>query len=127
MAHEPYFTAHSLCATHHGPCTVDPLGPFWPQSNEATRGQAGSPDPRFWPNPQTIKGPGPKNPKMTIHFYRPSILNSWSMETNGGHQFTCSRVSLQDKGNPPPNHGPQATGTMNGAYMVLYTIMHHFS
>ncbi|MBW0560879.1 hypothetical protein O181_100594 [Austropuccinia psidii MF-1] len=41
----------------HGLQSVGPLGPFWPKSNEAKRGQVGPPEPVLAPNTKRPSGP----------------------------------------------------------------------
>ncbi|MBW0550563.1 hypothetical protein O181_090278 [Austropuccinia psidii MF-1] len=38
-----------------------------------------------------------------------------------------TRNLLSRQGKPFPNHGPRPSGTLYGAYVVLYIIMSHFS
>ncbi|MBW0520044.1 hypothetical protein O181_059759 [Austropuccinia psidii MF-1] len=110
------------------PCTMGPLGPFWPKSNEAKRGQGGQPptlkamwDPNHkwahlgqcWPSispvPQmAIRTPGPKL----------AIFNPWPLEITRDHQIKLKKVSPSFRGKTSLHQFSLYHGFSNGAYMV---------
>ncbi|MBW0519600.1 hypothetical protein O181_059315 [Austropuccinia psidii MF-1] len=87
----------------------------------------------MWVSKPQVRPPDPnlaqniQCPTMAINGHRPSRFQSWPLAPTKAHNFNSSSVSSQEKGNPPPDCGSWAAGTSNGTYMVLYTIMHHFS
>ncbi|MBW0508497.1 hypothetical protein O181_048212 [Austropuccinia psidii MF-1] len=50
----------------------------------------------------------------------------WPLETTRGHQTSSASIPLNLRGVLPFLRAPRTQGCRSGAYMVLYTIMHHF-
>ncbi|MBW0529822.1 hypothetical protein O181_069537 [Austropuccinia psidii MF-1] len=100
------------------------LGPFWPNFNESQRGQGEqslSPKPQVGP-PEPIYGPK----KALGPLWPPSL----SMASGNRQRPPEAQIhsSPQLKGKILPFlHAPHTQGYRDGAYMVLYTIMHHFA
>ncbi|MBW0590066.1 hypothetical protein O181_129781 [Austropuccinia psidii MF-1] len=106
MAHGPRFV-------DHGPQFMQPLGPFWPKSNEANRGQAGRPPASkarwvpnhkwanlslFWPQYQQSQN-GQKKPGPKIGHFKPLGFGNNQRPQD---QVQKSFPSIQGNNSPSP-------------------------
>ncbi|MBW0523666.1 hypothetical protein O181_063381 [Austropuccinia psidii MF-1] len=121
---------HCLYTAVHGPW--DQLGPFWPNSNEEKRckgGRPAAPNSR-WAHlslilaiiPEDQNGQKPQEPKtlkLAINDHVPQYSTHGLWQTPEATSLVQESFSL--------SYGPHTAGTRNGAYMVLYTNMDHFS
>ncbi|MBW0466919.1 hypothetical protein O181_006634 [Austropuccinia psidii MF-1] len=107
----------------HGMQSVGHLGPFWPNFNEAKRGQGGqslSFKPQVGP-PEPFFGPKKALGPLWTPF---SAMASGNPQRPPAAQI---HSSPQLKGKIFPFlHAPGTQGCRSGAYMVLSTLMHHF-
>ncbi|MBW0492084.1 hypothetical protein O181_031799 [Austropuccinia psidii MF-1] len=94
---------------------VGPLGPFWASSNDAKRGQGGSPSS---PKPQV----GPPEPVLAPKWLKTTsgpLFSPWPLEITRGHQLSSKERFPSVSGeefsflNTPPTQGSRS-----GAYMV---------
>ncbi|MBW0470380.1 hypothetical protein O181_010095 [Austropuccinia psidii MF-1] len=111
----------------------DLSGQFFLNSNGAKRGQGDGPaGPKLQvglPEPLLAKSlNGPKAPKIAINCGRPqgSIHGLWKSPEANSHLQYGVVPPISAKHFAPLNR-PKPVGTISGAYMVLYTILHHFS
>ncbi|MBW0583113.1 hypothetical protein O181_122828 [Austropuccinia psidii MF-1] len=120
----------------HGPRSVGHLGPFWPnpmRSKGAKGARQLGPKPQLGP-PEQFLATTSLDPKMTKNLMD-TILAINPVGPNFGHgppwplaatRSVQSVFSLSSRGFLPFLHTIRTQGCRHGAYMVLYTIMHHF-
>ncbi|MBW0462168.1 hypothetical protein O181_001883 [Austropuccinia psidii MF-1] len=117
---------------------MGPLGPLWPKSNEAKRGQRGNPPApkaiwvpthkcanlsQFWPQISTIpkwpeSTPGPKLAKN----HKLVTFNPWTLESTRGHQLSSNKASPQFRGRPLLH---QCTPYQRIQAWCIYGIIYH--
>ncbi|MBW0560414.1 hypothetical protein O181_100129 [Austropuccinia psidii MF-1] len=96
--------------------------PLAPQARCVPKPQVGPPEPVFDHGPQSTKFGQELKGTSVAHF------QPWPLLTPRGHQLSSNSLF-------PPNqgedfsflHAPHTQGCRSGAYIVLYTIMHHFA
>ncbi|MBW0509865.1 hypothetical protein O181_049580 [Austropuccinia psidii MF-1] len=120
---------------NHGPRSMGQLGPFWPNTiiqKGDKGGKPTTPKGQVCPKPQL----GPPEPNLAIKHHRTqfgpgSPWTTFQLMAPGNHQRPPDQLSsilpLTLRGILPFLHAPHTQGCRSGAYMVLYTIMHHFS
>ncbi|MBW0567722.1 hypothetical protein O181_107437 [Austropuccinia psidii MF-1] len=100
------------------------------------KGEPSSPQGHVGPKPQL----GPPEPILTINsldtkmaiepvgpnFRHGPYFQPWPLETTRGHQTSSESIPLNLRGILPFLQAPRTQGCRSRAYMVLYTIMHHF-
>ncbi|MBW0476497.1 hypothetical protein O181_016212 [Austropuccinia psidii MF-1] len=123
----------------HSLWSVGPLRPFWPNSNEAKRGQGGSSPASNTRESQTTSGPtsanfGPNlnNPRNGQNnpgskFAKSHILNTsnpWPLAPTKDHQLRSRKASSQFRGRPLLH---QCTPYPRIQMWCLYGIIYHYA
>ncbi|MBW0513478.1 hypothetical protein O181_053193 [Austropuccinia psidii MF-1] len=104
------------------PVAKIPGGPtlacFWPKNQETQNDQKAQ-------NPQI--GPRTQDNQFGHKWPHPSRFKPWPLEiTRGPQPPSISGFSSRSGRLVAQLDGPKSAGTKSGAYIALYTIMHHF-
>ncbi|MBW0469937.1 hypothetical protein O181_009652 [Austropuccinia psidii MF-1] len=94
----------TLWPVGHSPQSMGPLGPFWPKSNEAKRGQGGS--------SSALKARWVPNHKWPQ-------FSPWPLATTRGHQLSSKQGFPSSSGEDFSFlNAPRTQGSRSGAYIV---------